>query len=265
MRTVARRRQPTGHAVRDAVGWPNPRDVLAGDVTVIDDDTGLPVIAQVTLPPDDTPDLLRSRTMGLGRRNSGLQYVFETFGSSARMPIRSRESCNYTLINQQRPDIYARLVELDLQAQDAYRQLIPQAESQQLPLIGQVLPEWRIHPDSWWTSGIINHTAALTYHTDGNNFRGSWSAMAVYRDGVRGGMLTIPEYHVTLTCHDRSLVLFQGVELLHGVTPLRLDRPDAWRYSIVFYAVSGMRHCLPCDQELAWARRSRTAREKAPT
>lgn len=263
MKTVVRARREVTHAVREEVGYPDPRSILTGDVVVHDEATGDPVIAQVLLPDDgDGWRVLAGAPFKRHQRTQGLRYSYATFGGNPRKALWKRDYCMHA---EMPAETYAYLAGLDSAARAVYREVIPQAEPQQLPLIGQVLPEWRVTPESWWTSGVINDTKALTYHRDANNFAGSWSAMAVYRDGVRGGMLAIPEYRVTLSCPHRALVLFQGVELIHGVSRLRYDRPDARRLSVVFYAVRNMRHCLPCDEEFATGRRRRTEREENPT
>jgi hypothetical protein len=51
--------------------------------------------------------------------------------------------------------------------------------------------------------------------------------------------------------------MFDGQELLHGVTPIKQLSEHARRYTIVFYSLVGMWSCLPLDEELADARNAR--------
>lgn len=115
--------------------------------------------------------------------------------------------------------------------------------------------------DSHWTSGVLNRTSGLAYHTDRNNFPGTWSAMVCVRRGIRGGHLRLPAYDLVVPCSDGQVVYFPGSTILHGVTPFTRAGDDAYRFTAVYYAVSGMRHCLPATVELLRARAARTDRE----
>jgi hypothetical protein len=107
----------------------------------------------------------------------------------------------------------------------------------------------------------INQTSVLPFHRDAYNFP-AWSAMPVLRRGVDGGFLRIPEYGATIACRDGWGVFFAGYDLLHGVTPMRLRRPDGYRYSVVYYALKGMKDCFTAAVEAGYARKRRTEREQ---
>ena len=48
---------------------------------------------------------------------------------------------------------------------------------------------------------------------------------------------------------------------MHGVTPMTPSAKDSYRYSIVYYALRGMKDCFTFAVETAKARESRTNRE----
>jgi hypothetical protein len=131
--------------------------------------------------------------------------------------------------------------------------------------IAPVRSEWRLTggPGGLWTSGVVNRNSPMPYHRDGNNFP-SWSAMPVVRTNVSGGYLHLPEYDLTVPCVDGSVVYLWGQRHVHGVTPLRrLPRVAAYRYTVVFYALRGMRNCAEFALEAAEGRRRRTVREES--
>jgi hypothetical protein len=74
-------------------------------------------------------------------------------------------------------------------------------------------------------------------------------------------MLALPEYDLAVAVKHKSLFFFDGQGILHGVTPMRLLRPQAKRYSLVYYSMRGMWKCEPLGAELARIRRKRTERE----
>jgi hypothetical protein len=123
-----------------------------------------------------------------------------------------------------------------------------------------VLPDWRLTDHALWTSGVINKESPLPYHRDGNNFD-AWSVMPVVRRGVRGGHLHLPEYDMVVPCRDGYAVAFYGKRLVHGVTPMERTTPDAYRVSVVYYALRGLKDCHTFAAETARAAVRRTERE----
>jgi hypothetical protein len=125
------------------------------------------------------------------------------------------------------------------------------------------LVEEAINTDWWinnvpWTSGIINNTAALPYHRDRANIKGTLSSMLCLRSKVGGGHLDLPEYGVTLGIPDGSLTMFDGQDVWHGVTPLINESIDAYRYTIVLYSKSGCKACGCVENEALRAARRAT-------
>jgi len=74
-----------------------------------------------------------------------------------------------------------------------------------------------------------------------------WSNMLGFKRHCEGGYLAVPEYDLALEIADNSLSMFDGQNLLHGVTPMRLTSDGAHRFTIVFYSLKGVWQCLPVD------------------
>jgi len=127
--------------------------------------------------------------------------------------------------------------------------------------VAEVHTDWRMGESQLWTSGVINQSATLPYHRDAFNFP-VWSGMPVLRRHIQGGYLRIPEYEAVIPCRDGWGVFFAGFQLVHGVTPMVMTRRDGYRYSVVYYALKGMRSCFETAQETAYAKRRRTEREQ---
>lgn len=194
-------------------------------------------------------------------RSGGIRNISRVFGYSARMPLMQRNCCRICQGAQEAPrehsiicsaagDLAHQLTELNPERAERDRELVR----------GQVLDDWIVHSDAWWTSGVVNRSSPLPYHRDRNNFD-AWSAMVVVRRSVRGGHLHVPEYDVTIDCRDGDVVYFNGNDLMHGVTPMTRTAKTGYRLSAVYYPVRKMKHCLPYQEELARGRASRTAKE----
>jgi hypothetical protein len=75
--------------------------------------------------------------------------------------------------------------------------------------------------------------------------------MLAVRHGIEGGMLYLADYDVYLAVPHGSISIFDGQSVLHGVTPFSVSSHDAYRYTLVCYAKSGMKACSPNPEDEA--------------
>lgn len=230
-----------------------------------DADTGRPVFAYIPLP----RPLVRSlRSAAIGSpitdvmRNANYATRSRTFGFRPRAAINRQEGCSATGFARDDP---AREAILDAAAGElqgimaaTLGEEVVTADRERLNVIQ---PDWFLGESNLWTSGVINKTSRLPYHRDRFNFP-TWSAMPVLRRAVSGGYLMIPEYGAAIECRDGHAVLFPGYDLVHGVSPMDIRTPGGYRYSIVYYALRGMKDCHTAAVETQRAQRVRTEREQ---
>lgn len=236
---------------------------LTTEALITDADSGEPVVAYLRF---GDVAALRRAVLGFAdwnttHRASGMWNTSRTFGFSPRRPIFGREGCAPSHLTVGHPEFHEELVRWADRLADRFRDVAPEQAAAAADATAAVLPDWRLG-DTHWTSGVINRTSTLPYHRDSANFK-AWSAMPVLRRGVSGGYLTIPEYDLVLPCRDGWAVLFPGYELVHGVTPMTVDQPGGYRFSVVFYALRGLKDCFTVAKEAAYARERRTQREQA--
>ena len=243
---------------------------LAPDITeagiFVDEDTNEPFLVYMPMEEDMVPELraavrgVKYSSSGVTRQQMGIENHSRTFGMAPRKPFQTREACRPTSLSYEQPEIHDVLVRTADRLSLMMRQIAPEVYENDKTETGAVADEWRISEDSLWTSGVINKTSTLPYHYDGNNFD-MWSAMPVVRRGIRGGALSMPEYGVTVECRDGWVLFFPGYRYLHGVTPIAHVTKDAYRYSVVYYCLRGMKDCFTYAVEQAEARKKRTQRE----
>jgi hypothetical protein len=87
--------------------------------------------------------------------------------------------------------------------------------------------------------------------------------MIVFKGGIQGGHLSVPEYGLRFKLPNNSLFMFDGQGLLHGVTPIKMESPASYRYSIVYYTLKRMWQCLEVNEELIRIRKKRALMEEA--
>ena len=232
----------------------------------VDEDTNEPFMVYMPMEEDMVSPLraavrgVKYSSSGVTRQQLGIENHSRTFGMAPRKPFQTREACRPTSLSYEQPEIHDVLVTTADRLSKMMRQIAPEVYEPDKVETGAVSDEWRISEDSLWTSGVINKTSTLPYHYDGNNFD-MWSAMPIIRRGTRGGALNIYEYGVTIDCRDGWVVFFPGYRLLHGVTPIAHVAKDAYRYTVVYYCLRGMKDCFTYAVEQAEARKKRTARE----
>jgi len=74
--------------------------------------------------------------------------------------------------------------------------------------------------------------------------------------------LICPEFGLKFEISDGSLLIFNGQEILHGVSPIKKMSADAYRYTVVYYTMQQMWKCLPMPEEIKRIRQVKTAREQ---
>lgn len=194
-------------------------------------------------------------------RSNGMRNLSRTFGMAARSVVLKRESCRPASLAWENPEAQMTLNDTAGHLGRFLRAELPEIYEEDQKVVDQVLPEWRMTEDSLWTSGVINSSSQLPFHRDRANFE-TWSAMPVLRRNMKGGHLTFPEYGITVNCRDGYALWFNGNKYVHGVTPMEATAKDGYRYSIVFYALRGMKDCHTYAVEVGEARRKRTEREE---
>ena len=248
--------------VRAHAPSPGPDSLIIDrDVVIVDADSGEVVVAYVVAAESIATRLARSlahvefdndiyTNVNTTTRLSGLAVTHCTFGYQPPQPMRRRYGCCRSQFNARYPEAMDALGEFCRVAEHVFRTQAPDVYE----LTGQavretIAPAWLIGGTPW-SSGIINHTASLPYHRDQANIPKSWSAMLGCRQGVEGGYLHLVDYDAYLAVAHGSVSIFDGQSIIHGVTPLRMVKPNGYRYTCVTYAKSAMCACSadPADE-----------------
>lgn len=193
-------------------------------------------------------------------RSAGLKTTSRVFGYQPRITMR-RDFCTSTSLATQDAAANELLCEFGRKVTPIYEKYFPSRARHHKAQVAKVLPEWTIER-TVFTSGIVNKNNPLKYHFDAGNFRDVCSCMLGFKNRVGGGHLVMPALKVALEIADSTLSIFDGAEMLHGVTPIVRHTPDAFRYTVVYYGLRDMWKCEPLSAEVARIRTIRTAREQ---
>ena len=254
-----------GRAAQDS----DYRLLVTEPTRILNAETGELVVVYVPLPDDvETGELvsaLRRLPFPWFRRTKGLESRSHTFGSSPRIALHN-PWCRQADMATYHPDTHALLVWMAPVVARLYEQHNPVLATRHSTLSRKVLPDWHLE-GTFFTSGIANRDSTMAYHTDTGNFPGVWSAMLAFTRDVHGGHLVLPAYDVALEVADRTVSLFDGQSLLHGVTRVVRTEPlGSYRFTVVYYSLEQMCHCdtpdIEQERKRSVLRRRRHARQQ---
>lgn len=233
---------------------------------IVDLETGQRVVFYDVLKGDFTKEVnaLKAIEFGTSNRTGGLVSTSRIIGYQPRIAMR-HDFCSSTSLSKEQPEQHRIICDLAIKLAEKYKELAPEIFRQhEETTVNKVKPSYKMEGTPF-TSGIINKNNLLKYHFDTGNFRDVYSAMIVFKHNTGGGYLSLPEYNVGFSLPDKSVLIFDGQKLMHGVTPIIKNSADSHRYSIVYYSLQQMWKCLTIDEELARIRKVKTAREQKRT
>jgi hypothetical protein len=235
--------------------------IINQDTLIIDADTEEVVLIYKVLEPHALHDRLFDRLKHVNyqttQRASGLKTRSRIFGYAPKNRVKTTEQfCRDVKLNREDPATYKLIQEYAAYVDGYYEDNADERYKQHKEETLKVLNNYLIK-DTLFTSGIINYNNPLKYHFDAGNFERVFSCMLGFKDGIAGGRLSLPEYNAKLEIQNRSVTLFDGQSILHGVTPIRSFKEDSFRFTIVYYSLVRMWSCLPVDEEITQARQSR--------
>jgi len=194
-------------------------------------------------------------------RTAGIKTTSAIFGYNPRNTIR-KNYCSATAMAVNDQERHADICAFGETLAKLYSEYFPDVYKMHKGVVNsKMLPEWVIG-ETPFTSGIVNKNNPLKYHFDGGNIKDVLSNMVVFKHGVVGGFLSCPEFDIGFECADNTVILFDGQNILHGVTPIQKQIESAYRYSVVYYTLQQIWNCKPISEEIIFARQNRAKRER---
>lgn len=204
---------------------------------------------------------VKSQKYSTGKRSRGLESTSAIFGYSPRVPMR-HDFCTVTAMAQNYPKQHHVITDFAKELVGYYKEHFPeQYEYHNAVVEERVMQDWKIG-GSPFTSGIVNKNNQLKYHLDAGNFKSVLSNMVVFKKDITGGHLIIPEFNLALEVDDNTVTIFNGQDILHGVSNIEYKNEAAYRYSLVYYSLEQMWKCEPIKDEITRIRKVKTEREK---
>lgn len=205
-------------------------------------------------------DVLKRIKYSRDYRTSGLWTNSRIFGYRPREQIRKDFCSSASLAVEQRTE-HDILCNFGTTLAQYYQKYAPEIYEEHMNLTNKhILKEWTIEK-SPFTSGIINKNNPLKYHYDNGNLDNVYSNMIAFKKNCTGGHLALPEFDIGLEIADKSILFFDGQDILHGVTPFTI-KENGYRFTVVYYTLKLMWNCEPLSKELARIKKRKTERER---
>ncbi len=195
-----------------------------------------------------------------GFRSRGLKSRSRIFGYAPRLEFR-QDFCHAASLAMEQPKEHQIVCDYAKQVTQIYEKIDPQMFKRHDKMSKKILKDYQIE-DTPFTSGIINKNNPLKYHFDFGNFVDVYSCMLGFKKNIVGGYLSLPEYECAFEISHNSVFIFDGQNILHGVTPFEKLTEDAYRYTIVYYSLKRMWECLPISEEVIRIRNKRLGMEQ---
>jgi len=160
-----------------------------------------------------------------GTVKNGLRVTARQFGNQKNGPTDFQAKC---------PEAFETLVHYGSDIAMGYDLANPVEFKKHLENSKRI-PSESILGSTPFTNGIINKDAVLPYHFDTGSFSGANTCTYNIRKNTSGGYLVMPSLKIAFECADKTICIFDGNLLLHGVTPIRKMSDDAYRYSVLYY------------------------------
>lgn len=196
----------------------------------------------------------------ISRRQKGLIGNSRVFGYSPRIAIK-RDFCSTSLMASEHQLAHEMVCDLGKHISDYYKKYCPDMFDFHDDKSKIIKDEWKIQGTPF-SSGIINKNNALKYHLDTGNIRDVYSNMLCFRKNITGGHLVLPEFNLALEIANRSVVFFDGQDIIHGVSHFNMKTLNAYRFTIVYYTLHQMWRCQTITEELIRTRDLKKQKEE---
>lgn len=192
-----------------------------------------------------------TRTLGVVTHSS-------VFGALPRVALRE-DYCRFSGDTKQDPKMFGLLSKAAQELWQTYKQSLPEMSQHFESEAAAINPDW-MKTGTPFSTININKNFAIKYHVDAANMGQVFSNVLISKKMAEGGYFVMPAYRIALAQDDGWLAIVDGVNIMHGVTPIKYHSPKSYRNSFVFYTLKNLRHCQCKTDELARMKAKATER-----
>ena len=191
-------------------------------------------------------------------RTRGVVTNSTIFGSLPRVALRE-DYCRFSADTKKDPKMFALLCKAAQELWGVYQTDYPEMSQYFQNEANKIQPDW-MKTGTPFSTININKNFAIKYHVDAGNVSSVYSNVLISKKLAEGGYFVMPEYRLALAQDDGWMAIVDGVNVMHGVTPINYLGANSWRNSFVFYTLGNLKHCECKPQEIARMKTKATER-----
>ena len=193
-------------------------------------------------------------------RTLGVQQMSAVYGALPRVAVRE-DYCRFSAQTKAQPEVFNGLNKVGRYLWAIYKESFPEVAQQFQDFVSNIDSDWK-KTGTPFTTVNVNKNYAIGYHKDAANFGGVYSNVLISKKNADGGYFVMPQFRLALQQSHGALVIVDGVNIPHGVTPIVPKAKNWERSSVVFYTLSNLQHCLPKESELLRSKEKTTERAR---
>ena len=182
-------------------------------------------------------------------RTDGTVTNSAVFGALPRVAVRE-DYCRFSADTKKDPQVFIQLSKAARELWSIYQTDYPDMSQLFAAEASQIDEDW-MKTGTPFSTININKNFAIKYHVDAGNVAAVYSNVLISKNLAEGGYFVMPEYRVALAQDDGWMAIVDGVNVVHGVTPIAFLDKKSWRNSFVFYTLANLKHCKCKGEELA--------------
>lgn len=196
-------------------------------------------------------------------RAAGTSQASAVYGVLPRVEIRaSCRACRFTKTTFQDKKGFQAFADANEWVAEQYEKFFPRHYKAAVKDTSTIHKDFRWNDTPYLTINC-NFNQQIPCHRDSGNLKTALSTVLIISEGVTGGELDCPELGLSLAQLNGGLTLFRGDEIVHGVRPFKRASDTAFRCSMVFYTMGGMKTCGSLQEEVARANFLECSKAKA--
>lgn len=192
------------------------------------------------------------------QRTRGVVTHSSVFGSLPRVPVRE-DYCRFSADTKKDPTMFALLSKGAQEIWEEYKTNFPEMSQRFEEQANKIHPHW-LKTKTPFSTININKNFAIKYHVDAGNMANVFSNVLISKKMAEGGYFVMPKYRVALAQDNGWLAIVDGVNVVHGVTPINLLGKTSYRNSFVFYTLENLKHCQCQPDEISRMKTKATER-----
>jgi hypothetical protein len=192
------------------------------------------------------------------QRTRGTFTQSTVFGALPRVPLRE-DYCRFSADTKQNPKMFHLLSKVAQELWDIYKTDFPEMSQYFEKEANLINKDW-VKTGTPFSTININKGFAIKYHVDAGNMANVFSNVIISKRMAKGGYFVMPQYRIALAQDDGWLAIVDGVNVMHGVTPIEFESNTSFRNSFVFYTLKNLKQCECKPLELSRMKNKATER-----